>query len=251
MKTFALLLLATLLAAPVAAQVGSSDYTPMKVIQTDRVIFPRRALDVGITSGDAVVAVQIDADGKLTDSLVVQYSHPAFGERAADVVKRWRYEPAVLKGERRGAIAELAFEFRNEGIVLVELSGGIYIEQRRYQLGPGSFRYSACSMRDLDRIPTPRKIVKPDYPLGLAGGKARTVSIDFYIDEAGRVRLPAVSVATSRENDTLATLALNAVTQWEFEPPVSKGRPVLVLARQDFNFEAKPEIEAAKLEVEE
>ena len=240
MKTFALLLLATLLAAPVSAQVGASDYQPMRVIQTDKVIFPRRALDLGITSGTAIVAVQIDDDGTLTDSLVVQYDHPFFGERAADAVKRWRYEPAILNGQRRGAIAELTFEFRSEGIVLVELSASVFVEQRRYQLGPDSFRYSACSMRDLDRIPTPRKIVKPDYPPELAPRKATTISIEFYIDEQGRVRLPAVSVATSRAHDALATLALNAVSQWEFEPPVSRGRPVLVQARQDFNFEAKP-----------
>jgi hypothetical protein len=28
------------------------------------------------------------------------------------------------------------------------------------------------------------------------------------------------------------------VAQWQFDPPLAKGRPVLVLAHQDFSFSA-------------
>jgi hypothetical protein len=36
----------------------------------------------------------------------------------------------------------------------------------------------------------------------------------------------------------LCAAAITAVEQWQFEPPVSRGRPVLVLVQQDFNFKA-------------
>ena len=61
--------------------------------------------------------------------------------------------------------------------------------------------------------------------------------MDFLIDEEGRVRLPAVSRATNEANEELAAAAVTAVTQWRFEPPTAKGKPVLVRAQQDFAFQ--------------
>jgi TonB family protein len=109
-----------------------------------------------------------------------------------------------------------------------------------YQLMSGAYRYHACALRELDRIPTPKKIVKPIYPVEMAkSGHHGRVVVDFYIDESGRVRMPAVSLETTRNDEELATAAVTAVSQWEFEPPVSHGRPALVAIQQEFNFQGK------------
>jgi TonB family protein len=59
------------------------------------------------------------------------------------------------------------------------------------------------------------------------------VAIDFYIDETGTVRMPAVSI---KDDSELTALAVMALRQWKFEPPTRNGRPVLVKATQVFNF---------------
>lgn len=216
----------------------ASGYKPMKVLQTEPVIFPNRAQEVGFLNGEARIAIQIDENGTLSDYLLTAYSHPAFGDTAVQAVKRWKYEPAVLNGVAHGAIVELTFLFENRGIVVVDMTVSSYVEMRNVQLRPHAFAYSACHLRDLDRIPTPVKVVRPLYPADQAKAKeAGTVTVSFYIDEKGHVRMPAVD---REANEAFAAAAVQAVSQWEFEPPMSKGHPVLVAARQDFNFRPGP-----------
>jgi outer membrane biosynthesis protein TonB len=59
------------------------------------------------------------------------------------------------------------------------------------------------------------------------------VSVDFFIDETGSVRMPAVS---ANDDVHLTALAIDALRQWKFEPPTHNGRPVLAKAVQVFNF---------------
>jgi outer membrane biosynthesis protein TonB len=61
------------------------------------------------------------------------------------------------------------------------------------------------------------------------------VTIEFFIDETGAVRLPA---GVTTENKVLTALALDAVKQWKFTPPTTRGKGVLVKASQVFNFNA-------------
>jgi TonB family protein len=227
-----------------AAPATPTDYTPMKVIQTEPVIYPRRALDMGITSGEVHISVQIDEAGKLTDHLVTAYSHPLLAESAVQALKKWRYEPAWVRGEARSATVDLTFQFENRGMVVVDLSVSSYVQLRDVQLRPGAYSYGVKTLRELDRIPTPVKVVQPVYPAEAAQKQqSAAVTVHFYIDEQGKVRLPAVSRDTSERHGEFAAAAVNAVSEWQFEPPLSKGQPVLVAARQEFNF--KP-IEPAK-----
>jgi TonB family protein len=81
--------------------------------------------------------------------------------------------------------------------------------------------------------------VNPVYPNQLAKGGGGRVSVGFYIDEQGRVRMPSVSIETNEANEELAAAAVTAVSQWQFETPTCKSRPVLVLAQQEFSFKPK------------
>jgi TonB family C-terminal domain len=212
-------------------------YRPMKVIQTEAVIYPRRVLDLGINHGYARVTVQIDEHGKLTDHLVTGYSHEAFAQAAVVALKNWRYEPAWLRGEPYGATSDLTFHFESQGMVVVDLTVSRYVELRDYQLRPNAYTYGVKRMSELDQIPTPSKVVTPVYPVEPSQTpRAATVAVTFYIDENGKVRLPTVSREASEHDGIFARAAVDAVSQWEFEPPRSGGVPVLVLARQEFHF---------------
>lgn len=242
MKLRTLSFLALALVATVAGAAPSTTYSPMKVIQTQPVAYPRQLSDLGLTTGNVRISIQIDETGKLTDHLVTAYSHPLFADAAVQALKKWRYEPAVLNGEARSATVDLDFVFETRGMVVVNMNVGSYVEMRDLQLRPTAHSYSVCRLSELDRIPTPAKVVTPVYP-PTADTKRQeaTVTVYFYIDEQGTVRMPAVSRASSEANEILAVAALQAVTEWKFEPPMSKGRPVLVAARQDFHFRPTPE----------
>ncbi|ACB75066.1 TonB family protein [Opitutus terrae] len=232
--------------ATVSAFAALPEYTPMKVIQTEPVMYPRQLSDLGVTTGEVHVAVQVDETGKLTDHLVTAYTHPKFAEAAVDALNKWRFEPAVVKGQPCSATVDLTFVFETRGMVVVNMTISSYVEMRTMQLRPTANSYSVCRLSELDAIPTPAKVVTPGYPADAAKqGQPGQVTVFFYIDEQGRVRLPAVSRESSLQYESFAAAALDAVSQWQFEPPMSKGRPVLVAARQDFTFKPAPVAAAA------
>ncbi len=110
-------------------------------------------------------------------------------------------------------------------------------ELLRMTIAPNSQAFMARTLSQLDRTPTPIKIVRPAYPKTLArSSRGGHVTVEFYIDEQGHVRMPSVDRQTIEANEELAAAAVTAVEQWQFEPPLLKGRPVLTLAQQDFSF---------------
>jgi TonB family protein len=230
---------ALLLAAlPASAQFVAPAYVPMSYVEAQQPLFPRKAVDLGLARGEARIAIQIDENGRLTDYVAVAYSHPAFRDAAVEALKAWTFRPAQVHGNARSATAVLDFAFKAEGVV-VDLTLDSAAEVIHYRLTPGSESYRACTLSDLDKIPTPTKIVKPAYtPEQAKESHIDHVTVDFYIDEDGRVRLPAVSRDVDEADEELCAAAVSAVEQWRFEPPVKHGSPVLVLAQQVFEFKA-------------
>lgn len=222
---------------PLVATAAGRGYVPMKIIQTEPVQYPRDVSALGVTEGQAQVALQIDEKGKLTDVLVIGYTHKSFADAALQAIKQWSFEPAWIDENPHAATASLTFSFETKGMIVVDLTVNNVLEVQKLRARSDFYGWWACTLSQLDRIPTPTKVVKPRYPAD-ASNKLRpaVVSVHFYIDQEGKVRLPAVSRETSQKNDEFAAEALEAITQWQFEPPLSRGKPVLVSATQDFNF---------------
>lgn len=235
---FLLFCTSLLLSAPLLpALPGVPDYVPVKIDQTEEAVFPSVLVPLGVKSGSASVAIAIDDAGRLTDYLVTAYTHPAFADSAVAAIRKWRFEPAMIHGFPRNSKSDLTFRFQLEGIVVMTMTSLSYEEMLHLKLAPGSSAFSPCTMGELDRIPTPTKIVNPVYPNQVArSSQGGHVSVGFYIDDQGRVRMPSVSIETNEANQELAAIAVMAVSQWQFDPPTSKGRPVLVVAQQEFNF---------------
>jgi TonB family protein len=226
-------------ASHLTAQGGfNSPYVPVSMDQTEEAVFPQSLVGLGIRSGAASIAIAVDDKGQLTDYLVTAYSHPAFAESAVAALKKWKFEPAQIHGYARNSKADLTFKFQVEGVVVVSVSALSGAEIIEYKLAPLSQAYAACTLAELDRIPTPNKIVNPVYPPQVArSSRGGRVSVQFYIDEQGHVRMPSVSSAQVEENEELAAIAVGAVSQWQFDPPLRRGRPVLVRAEQVFTFD--------------
>ena len=216
---------------------STPEWQSLKIMQTVDPVFPPALMQRGVTKGIVQMAINTDPDGKLVETLVTAYSQKEFADSAMAALKQWKFEPARLRGDKVGTTVELNFDFEAKGVVvsMSTLSDAINTLLAE-QLGTRLI-YQPCSLRELDRIPTPIVSVPPAYPQELAdrGLKGR-VTVDFYIDETGAVRVPSVSI---EDDPVLTSLAVSALRQWRFEPPTRNGRPVLVRASQVFNFGSK------------
>lgn len=218
---------------------NSEGYTPLKIDQTWQPMFPYTATEIGFQRGEAHVVIDVDATGTLVDWLVVGYSYPAFAEQAVSAIKKWKYEPARLHGDPVPVVARIDFNFERQGLTIVTQSPQENLQERFLELDKDQYSYRVHTLQELDRIPKPVHIVQPLYPIEWAQkGITGVVTVEFYIDETGKVRLPAV--ANRGASPLLGNLALDAVQQWQFEPATCKGKPVLVRASQNFNFGSHP-----------
>ncbi len=238
MKTSPIPLLCTalLLALPASAQFDRNmpDRMSLSIIQTEDPAFPLALLTTAVMTGDAKVAIDVDEKGQLTDWLVTGYSRKEFADAAVAVIKRWQYLPPLVNGQPWSSVRELRFDYTRTGVV-VNFTEGEAMVNRLDELLKGSLVYRTYTLRDLDRIPNPVHVVSPASPPPDAANRAKhTVTVEFYIDEQGLVRLP--SVTRAEVGSQYAASALAAVRQWRFDPPMVKGRPVLVVANQQFNF---------------
>lgn len=239
MKRFVIALLAlACCAAPLVAQVPSAlgRLEGLRVLETPLPLFPQHLLTLGVREGEVRLAIAVDKNGRLEDALAVAYTHPDFARSALEAVKRWIFEPARFKGEPIAAASEVAINFQVEGTVVISLTAVDSLNIRLNRLftqNADAFRPRTLS--ELDRIPTPIAAPSPPTPARFLRPAARNgqVTVTFYIDETGAVRMPSVN---EDQDGELAASALTALRNWKFEPPTCRGKPVLVRASQRFNF---------------
>jgi periplasmic protein TonB len=237
MKTSPVLILGLglLLAGSVLAQPSpaTAEWQSLKILQTVEPIFPYHLMQLTVTEGDARVVINVDATGKLAEWLVIGYTQPEFADAAVAAIKQWQFEPARYRGMPVGAISELNFHFSARGVVISQNVCDL-IEAYTTRMLDGHYTFQPCPSSELDRPPAVITSVTPVYPKALADkGVHGQVTVEFYIDQTGAVRLPSV---TTQDNVELGALAVEAVGQWKFTPPTSRGRGVLVKAVQVFNF---------------
>ncbi len=228
----ALILSGAALAQPPA---GTPAWKPLQIDQTVAPIFPLQLLQWGVTRGRAEIAVSTDAAGRLEDLLAVGYTRPEFADAAITAIRHWKFDPARLRGEPVGTTVQLDFRYTAEGVVVSSATINDTMEIMLARLLAGSHAYGTCSRGKLDRMPTPVTTVAPQYSQQLAErGIKGSVTVEFYIDESGAVRLPAV--VSHADDPFLGALAVEALRQWKFMPATAGGRPVLVRASQAFVF---------------
>jgi TonB family protein len=226
-------MVALLLAASAAAESVRSQ--SLRVVRTVEPQFPDALLQRRIYEGEVRVVLLVDAEGRLADCLVTGYSHPLFAREAMEALGQWRFEPARRGGERIDVRTQMQIVFRATGMVVSLLP----VDYSAQFLRPRLARCHGARLRpgELDAPVTAARTVPPLWP---ADWKTPTnegrVTVDFYIDDEGRPRMPAV---TQTDDEALNLPAVEALSQWRFLPPTRNGVPVLVRATQVFRFQRK------------
>lgn len=194
-------------------------------------MFPPGLEYAGFNSGEADLALEVDRDGHLVDCLAVAYTRMEFAAAALQAVHAWRFDPIGEGGLRSGWVAEVKLDFRVDGIRVV-VDNPEHPAGKLKILTPDDtrFAYHAYRPSELDRMP---QLVHFVPPSSSAPGVAR---VEFYVDPQGRVRLPGIVQASNAE---VGAAALAAVRQWQFEPPLRGGRPVLIRVTQELRFGAR------------
>lgn len=204
--------------------------TGIAIEQVGTLVYPPLLSYEAVFSGEVHAVISVDERGKLADSLITAYTKEPFAIAASEALARWRYSAATINGQPVASRANVLFVFRAQGVTVQTFPGAI-VRQAFFSGLDELFQYRTYQLKDLDRIPAPVKVVSP---AGKKGGFEHTVTVEFYIDEHGATRMPAVT--QEAVDDIYAAAAVRAVEQWRFEPPMRKGRPVLVLVEQDFKF---------------
>lgn len=232
--------LGSLLAAPAWGETSNDQHFKVSVDPA----FPPALLLQGITEGSVTLLIVINKAGNLQDHLVLNASHQLFAKAVSDVLPSWKFFSISENGRSVNAARRLTVDFRGGGAV-VSLLPHMAIEG----MIPGVARlrerrsaYAVSSLRDLDRLPTPVKIVEPH--LLRSEGKSnhgRTVVFHFFIDETGKVRIPtAEDEALQHVDEHLLDAVHNALIQWEFTPPTIRDEPVVTRASQPFQIFKNP-----------
>lgn len=236
MKTsLALALTLLFVAAPLGAQpisMAENNHPKLVVRKSENPIVPQRLMDTGVVDGEVRLEISVDSDGKLAEYLVLGYTHPGLVDATISALKRWEFDPPRWHGQPVSIQRELKFVFQNRGAV-VTIDPTTFLDNYFYQLFPDKYSYRPSSFKELDRIPTPLNAQPPAVSKDLVGKNPAEVTVEFFIDESGTVRMPSVLEA---DNADLAAACAAAVRTWRFDPPTRRGVPTLVRVQQTFRF---------------
>jgi TonB family protein len=216
------------------ADVTAVGFQPLGIHQVSRAEFPLTQFGPVNSGGRATIVISVDANGTLVDTLTTFYTHPAFAKAALDAIHLWRFDPARLNGRPVGVTKKIDFNFERHGFVYTSLDLNDYNDRVIERDRPEPSSYRAYNVGELDKQPNPVHVVSPRYPSRLAAsGVGGAVTVTYFIDEQGRVRVPAVP---SEADPELTELVVYALSQWEFDPPTRGGRAVLARVNQVFRF---------------
>lgn len=203
---------------------------PLRIHQNPPLYYPESTETQEYPTGEVSVMVQIDPQGKLVDAMVTRYSHRTFADTALKALRLWHFDPPVVNGEKRGIRQELSFRFSVEGMAVNRTAAGYFTERANSIAGVYTHRRLARE----EQLDAPLTAVNQPEPRPVPLREPARVAVDFYVDEAGLPRMPVIVEADDRQ---AGASSLEAILQWRFEPPQTRGRPAVVRASQVFVFD--------------
>lgn len=222
------MLLLVVLAAPLPAAFES-----VRVEVTVEPQIPARLRMDGFRDGRVSIALDVDAEGRLTDLLVTAATHADLIQPCVEAVKEWRYTPARYDGARVPARMDFTLLISQTGAVVSRTVADTMTDFMERVAGR-PLDYQLCPPNETDQPLMPVTRVRPAFAAAAQkqgiGGKVR---VHFFVDDRGNVRLPAVPAET---HPYLSAVAVEAMREWKFRPPTRDGKPVLVAAVQEFDF---------------
>lgn len=200
-------------------------------------VFPQARLQEGQLSGVVRIAFEVDHHGELRDWIALEATHGDFVDSIAHAIDSWRFSAPYVNGQNRSVVGELTVNFDSSGSVL-SFDGSSLMNVRINELTGNTNRaILLANARDLDAPPYPLSQPMPQVPKDLIEKhKGARAVFSFYIDEAGRARIPALLRTEGSPDLGMLLAAQDALEQWQFEPPTKRGRPVKVKLAQTFVF---------------
>jgi hypothetical protein len=204
----------------------------LRVVSMPHSYYPPVLLNAGIFSGEVDLMVTVGADGKVSDALVVGYTQVELTDLATYTIKETEFAPVMKNGMATSVRSRMTLSFSAEGVVISQTAGENQFTRMQRMLSPR--RVNRIGMLgELDQAPQPINRPSPGRPADQSRGMPTRVTIDFLIDEDGRVRMP---VLDQGEHGPWAEAATAALLEWRFSPPTRQGKPVIVNAKQEFIF---------------
>ena len=124
MKSLAQTILAAAIASSSApllpAQTPPAADVPMRMHEWTLPMFPTQLVMFGVFRGEIRIAIEVDPAGNLADTLVLAYTDQALVRPTLEALRKWTFEPAIVGGVARGTIRGLTFDFRPDGLVVVQ-----------------------------------------------------------------------------------------------------------------------------------
>lgn len=226
--------IASVLCFAAVAAVLPAKVTPLKIEQTVEARWPNALTYSPLSTGEAQLIVNVDADGTLVDVMVASYTNQAFADEAIRAVRAWRFTPATENGEPVGVRTVLRFQFEATARVVtllpIETMDHLLVAHGQY------LTRRVVVPHELDRPVAIVEARSPANPLVKSGAAKNTVLVDFYVDEKGMPRMPVILSST---HAAFSQAAVGALNQWRFSPPTRAGRPVAVRVVQEFVFPDK------------
>jgi len=199
-----------------AIRVGGRIKTPTK-LRDVRPMYPPVAQAARI-SGMVILELRINQDGFVSDARVLR-SIPMLDQAAVDAVMQWRFTPTLLNGQPVPVIMTVTVNFALDPGVSVSPGGAAAPRGGTAGTTPQRPRFGPMVIKE----------VKPVYPLdGLQAGVQGTVEMEVTIGTDGKVSNARVVRSIPMLNDA----AVDAVLQWEFEPP---AQPVVTNIEMTFS----------------
>lgn len=234
---FTRLCAAVVLIAPLAPLGATNEETfrQLGLTQFTEPAFPQTVVYDGMAEGHATLAFSRTAAGEPGDILVLEATHPLLAEAAVAAVRNWRFQPSNNPEDLKSRTLRIGF--RLQGIVVFPLGKDKPLSSAKE--GGGLTLTAPVRVPQLQTLAqTPKALAQPmpAYPAALRSRPVEgNAAVRFYVDEAGRVRLPEVISATAPE---FAEAALAAVAQWRYEPPQDGGRSIVASDNWSFQFKA-------------
>ena len=206
---------------------------PPRLINVAFAVYPRELLEQGV-NGRVEVRFFVEPNGLVGERQIASTTHPQLAQATMAMLDASRFDPARKKGSPTRTAMSMVLNFKAHGDGNVPVS-----EWTKDLLALVKKQRPSAALKDLDGMPKARSQRAPVFP----AMRQRRVSsgeavVEFYIGEDGAVLLPQAVSASAEE---FGYAAVQAVSQWLFEPPRIKGKPVLVRAQIPFDFKLQPE----------
>lgn len=162
-------------------------------------------------AGQTVVAVNLDANGHVTDAKVVSSSHEELNGPCLEAVRHWTFSPEIEGGKAAASKVQVPFRFAGDPMTAEDV-------------------VQALTGKNFGLTPLRQPGVElPDTLARVAGG----AEIAFVVDREGYVTATEVKSAT---NPAFGELARQNVLTWKFRPATKGGSAVSVHVIQPFRF---------------